>query len=286
MAIRTNFFADGATTYGSSDFIAPWAAMLTDGVFGAADLVVSADSPADLAVLVAPGAAINRGYFIRSDAAISVPISVNTSGYNRYDLIVIDVDDTNNATTVKDIQGVPSSSPVAPAATAKQIPLALVLVGNNASVINLNVVADARKRTASKPALQQYYGSYVIGADYANFAGASTTLTWDGANEDPFGMYHGGTKVYIPVTGRWLATFTTQISATNCLAYSDFKVNGTMYGPSYNEFPSGSSYPSPQSVAELTLHAGDYIEVELYTSIQAYVSAPRMRFTLHCLGPA
>ena len=144
MSIHTNFFPDGITVNSASDFIAPWLAAFSDGVFAAADFSVSADSPADLAVTVAAGHAMKSGHFVISDSAISVAIGSNTSGYNRYDLIVLEVDDTNTVTAVKAVQGVPSSSPVAPVASSIQLPLALVLVGNNVSVINTNVIMDMR----------------------------------------------------------------------------------------------------------------------------------------------
>lgn len=142
MSIKTNYF-DG-NSVAAADLIAPWAAMLSDGVFGATDFAASADSPADLAVSVAAGTANINGYLSRDDAVTSVPIPANTSGYNRLDLIVINIDDSNCITTIIDVPGVPSSSPVVPVAGSNQLALAQVLVGNNASVINQNVITDIR----------------------------------------------------------------------------------------------------------------------------------------------
>lgn len=145
MAIVTNFYPDGKTIYQADNFRAPWASLLTDGVFSPTDYVVTADNPADLAVSVSAGAANKLGYYIKSDAAISVPITANTSGYNRIDIIVVDVDATNCVTTVKAVQGTPSSSPVAPVAAGDQLILAQVTIGNNASVIDGNVIVDVRR---------------------------------------------------------------------------------------------------------------------------------------------
>ena len=142
MSIKTNFF-DG-NSVAAADLIAPWAAMLSDGVFGATDFAASADSPADLAVSVSAGTAVKSGHFIRSDAAEHVPISANTSGYNRIDVIVLQVDDTGKVTALAVVQGTPSSSPTAPILQANQLPLTQVMVGNNVSVINSDAITDRR----------------------------------------------------------------------------------------------------------------------------------------------
>ena len=154
LANRTNYYPDGGTIYGADDFRAPWAALLTPGVING--YAVSADSPADLAVSVAAGIARvgPDGHISRDDVATSVSIGANTSGYNRIDTVVIDVDVVNNVTTIKALQGVPSSSPVAPVAGTYQLVLAQVLVGNNASVINSNVITDARIYSAVNPPAQ------------------------------------------------------------------------------------------------------------------------------------
>ncbi|HCC00538.1 MAG TPA: hypothetical protein DEP42_04895, partial [Ruminococcaceae bacterium] len=114
MAITTNFFNDGTTVYQAEDFIRPWNTLLSPGVFGDSGFKIGATSPASLAVQVTDGKAINGGYFVASDAVETVEITANTSGYNRLDIIVIEIDTTNMKTVLKDVQGVPSSSPTAP----------------------------------------------------------------------------------------------------------------------------------------------------------------------------
>ena len=163
MSIHTNFFADGSTINTASDFIAPWAALLSDGVFKSTDFAVSADSPADLAVSVAAGNAIKNGYFVRSDAAQTVSIAANTSGYNRIDIIVLQADDSAMATALKDVQGTASSSPTPPTLLSNQLPLAQVTVGNNVSVINSSAITDMRYRVLGPGEypgkLEQFTGS-------------------------------------------------------------------------------------------------------------------------------
>lgn len=144
MTIRTNYFDD--TSYSTLDAVAPWASMLADGVFdkysGALD--VSAHSPANLSVDVAAGSCVKSGYYVKSDATENVAIASNTSGYNRIDSIVVDVDTTNKVSTIMVVQGTPSSSPVAPTLTGTKLLLANVLVGNNVSVLDDNVITDMR----------------------------------------------------------------------------------------------------------------------------------------------
>ena len=144
MTIKTNYF-DG-TSYSSLDFIAPFASLLTDGVFNISGgtFLVSATSPSSLSVNIAVGTANNNGYFTSSDSVVNVSIASNTSGYNRIDSIVLNVDTTNKVTTIIAVQGIPSSSPVAPTLTSNQLALANITVGNNVSVLDNNVITDRR----------------------------------------------------------------------------------------------------------------------------------------------
>lgn len=145
MAVRTLFYPDGETVYQASDFMTPWDRLLNNGVFSQGDFNISADSPADLAVSVSAGCAkVSGGYIVVSDSTVSVPIEANTSGYNRRDYIVIEVDSVNNKTSIKAVKGIPSSSPVLPTLASNQLPLATVYVGNNASAIDDNTVFDCR----------------------------------------------------------------------------------------------------------------------------------------------
>lgn len=148
LAIRTLFYADGTTVYQAPDFMALADCLSTDGVYKSSDLVVTANNPADLSVVVATGrckiSINNSGYVVLSDTAVKIPLTANTSGYNRIDTVVIEVNPVTYHTSFKAVQGTPSSSPVAPVITATQKPLANILVGNNVSVINSNVITDKR----------------------------------------------------------------------------------------------------------------------------------------------
>lgn len=157
MAFRTLFYNDGITTYQAPDFMALADFLNTSGVKDSNALKIVANSPADLSVKVKTGRAKisigDNGYIVTSDAETSVLIAANTSGYNRIDIIALKVDIANNSTAVVDIQGIPSSSPVTPTVTNSYMYLGLasILVGNNVSVINDNVITDTR--VISGPAL-------------------------------------------------------------------------------------------------------------------------------------
>ena len=145
MTVHTNFY-DGQTNIGADDLNAPWASMLSNGVFKTlnSSLKVVAHSPAGLLVDVQAGCANINGRFIKSDSIENVPVSANTSGYNRIDAIANEVDAENKITAFKDIQGIPSSAPVPPVITDNQLILAQILVGNNSSTIDQNVITDKR----------------------------------------------------------------------------------------------------------------------------------------------
>lgn len=170
MTIKTNYF-DG-NSYAAVDAVAPWAALLTDGIFGTSsgDLNVLAHSPANLSVDIQPGQGLKNGYFFNSDSIANVPIAANTSGYNRIDLIVANVDITNKVTTFTTVQGTPSSSPTAPLPNANQLVLAQAYVGNNVSVINQSNVTDVRQDV-------DLFGSQLAGktnkSDYTKSLGTS-----------------------------------------------------------------------------------------------------------------
>jgi hypothetical protein len=146
MTIKTNYFDGTGYSYSSADLIAPWASLMNDGVFNVSSgaLSVLAHSPAGLSVDVQIGNCIKNGYFVKSDSIVNLPITANTSGYNRIDLIVVNVDTTNKATTFQVVQGTASSSPTAPIPASNQLPLAQVYVGNNVSVINQANITDLR----------------------------------------------------------------------------------------------------------------------------------------------
>lgn len=146
--IKTNYY-DGQQ-YSAADDRAPWASLLDDGVFDAASnkMIVTANSPADMSVNVAAGACNKSGYYVKSDAVVNVPITANASGYNRIDIIVVDV--SANPSVIKAVAGTASSSPAPPLPNVNQLVLAEIAVGNNVSVINSGNVTDKRVMAKTK----------------------------------------------------------------------------------------------------------------------------------------
>ena len=144
MAIKTNFLS--GQSYPPEDLSNQWKSLIDNGVFNFAlgGLLVSANSPADLSINIAAGECSINGKYTKSDAIENISITANTSGFNRIDSIVVDIDVDNSLTTIKAVEGIPSSSPVAPVITENQLLLADILVGNNVSVLDDNVITDKR----------------------------------------------------------------------------------------------------------------------------------------------
>lgn len=143
MTIKTNYFSG---SYFQPDLITPQKSLLTDGVYGVASgaFAASQHSPANLSVDIAVGALQKNGYYANSDTIENPAITANTSGYNRKDIIVANVDTLGEVTTIIAVVGTPSSSPTAPLPAANQLLLQEVFVGNNVSVINTANITDKR----------------------------------------------------------------------------------------------------------------------------------------------
>jgi hypothetical protein len=135
MTIKTNFTTG---SYNAVDLVNQFGALFTDGVCSGG--TVTAHSPANLSVDVAPAKTMKSGLFMNSDAVVNVAIGANTSGYNRIDVIACDLDNNN----IVAVQGTPSSSPTAPILTNNKLALYQVLVGNNVSVIDQANITDVR----------------------------------------------------------------------------------------------------------------------------------------------
>lgn len=285
--IKTNFFPDGATIYTAADFIRPKSNLLSNGVYASTDFAVSADSPADLGVTVAGGNAVINGYDIYSDAPDSVAIPPNTSGYNRIDLIVINVDPINKVTTIQDVQGVASSSPVAPVVGSNQLALAQVLVGNGASAINSNVITDARARSnikflslglgsANPDQVDNAYYALLAGSASAAVAGSALALSQGNYKNHAFisantTLTDADSGSFIESTAAVTATLPTPANKRgeifkfwangNALTFST--PAGAFYGRGVTGGPTSFSVPS-NTVVELVSDGANWIVT--YTS--------------------
>lgn len=140
MTVKTNYLA--GHSYDPADLIAQFAGLFSDGVLSGG--AVTEHSPANLSVNVAAVKALCGGLFCNSTATENVAITSNTSGYNRIDVIAVDLD--NEAIIA--VAGTPSSSPTAPTLTGNKIALAQVAVGNNVSVINTANITSSTAATS------------------------------------------------------------------------------------------------------------------------------------------
>lgn len=90
-----------------------------------------------------------QGHHGQLDALTVVPITANTSGLGRIDLVVARMNATTNVIELDVVLGIPSGAPVAPSPTQSstvwEVPLATVVVANGVSTIAAGAVFDARK---------------------------------------------------------------------------------------------------------------------------------------------
>jgi hypothetical protein len=140
-----------------NDRLTTQALYATTGVIGTTSLAVSANSPAGMSVVVAPGwAAIvgtiqaNMGTYVAyNDANNVLTITTADPSNPRIDRVVVTVNDAYYTGSADDVQfqviaGTPAGSPVAPAVPANSISLATVLVGAAVTQINSGNITDTR----------------------------------------------------------------------------------------------------------------------------------------------
>jgi hypothetical protein len=115
-------------------------------------------------VKVAAGFAIVRGHIYQNTAQITLTITAAAS-QPRIDLVVLELDPTNNAILVKVVDGTPAATPAAPTLTQTndaiyQLAIASVAVAANVTTISAANVTDSRPflgaqwgvwRTATRP---------------------------------------------------------------------------------------------------------------------------------------
>lgn len=197
MTIKTNYF-DGAT-YAAIDDVAPFASLLSDGVYNVVggSLKVTAHTPNNLSVDVAVGKAIKNGYFISSDAVVNVTINSNVSGNNRIDIIVLNIDATGKITTIITVQGTPNANPTAPLPLPNQLVLAQVYVGNNTSSIITANIDDIRvlPQTATLNTL------YLSPSITNSYVASGLIATKNGTNPKQLDVTAGTALMYQPDTG-------------------------------------------------------------------------------------
>ncbi len=145
MSIRGIYIADGTTTYTSDDTKLVQGKMVGGKIiYGASNLLVSAQSTPNMSVKVAAGICSINGVFLQNTASYTVTIDSNTASYPRIDAIVAYISGTT--LSIKTVKGTASASPTAPNVSASTyVKLAEVTVGVGVTSIQSTVVKDCRK---------------------------------------------------------------------------------------------------------------------------------------------
>lgn len=113
-------------------------------------LEVGASSPAAKSVDVDTGSAMALGGYYNASAAVTLTINDNSSGQDRIDLVVLEIDYSAQTIRLAVKDGTPAGSPVAPsptqtAGTLWQLPLAEVDADNGFSSIAAGDIRDRRE---------------------------------------------------------------------------------------------------------------------------------------------
>ena len=173
-----------------ADWATLWAGALTNGVIGragtsAASTALQVYSTQDgRQVYIRPGNANIRGHLFKSDATVTLPIGLNTSGSSRTDIVVVRLDVPNKTAYLAVVVGTPGAG--APTLTQNiggiwEIPLAQVTAENNFGNIPNNDLADLRSWAA--PVYFDKWTSY------------TPTLAANGSGPVPSGSTTGRFKV-------------------------------------------------------------------------------------------
>lgn len=138
------------------------------GVRSPLDLIVTANTPAGMSVVVAPGQALVAGsrssitqgaYEVANDANVVVPLTPANGTYGRIDLVVVQVFDTEQSGSPTDpnawkarllvVPGVAAATPVPPSLPPDSLLLANISVPANAGSIASAQITDMRVSTAA-----------------------------------------------------------------------------------------------------------------------------------------
>ena len=163
MALRTppSWLQNGSHP-AENDRLSMQAIWATTGIVNSSSLLVTANSPLGMSVLVASGWCVivgnyqaNMGvYTIYNDATTTLTIATADPTNPRIDRVVATVQDsyyTGSADNVifQVLTGTPASSPVAPATPTNSISLATVTVGAGVGQINSGNITDTRVLTTT-----------------------------------------------------------------------------------------------------------------------------------------
>ena len=143
MTVRSRF--NTADNYTCEDVINEQKLLYSDNVCIKDSFKVSQSDIASMSLKVKQGTAKVKGVSIISNAQETVSIVTNSSSYARYDLVVLEIDNTTYFATLKVIEGIPSSSPLVPDLSSNQLALAKVYVSSGATSILDSNITDIRE---------------------------------------------------------------------------------------------------------------------------------------------
>ena len=140
-----------------NDRLTTQALYATTGIIGSGSMLVTANSPAGMSVIVEPGWAAIVGttqadmgtYVAYNDANNVLTITTADPSNPRIDRIVVTVQDSYYSGSADDVifqvlAGTPASTPSAPATPANSISLATIAVGTAVTQINSGDITDTR----------------------------------------------------------------------------------------------------------------------------------------------
>jgi hypothetical protein len=163
MALRTppSWLQNGSHP-AENDRLSMQAIWATTGIVNSSSLLVTANSPLGMSVLVEDGWCVivgnyqaNMGvYTVYNDATVTLTIATADPTNPRIDRVVATVQDSYYTGSADDVifqvlTGTPSGSPVAPATPTNSISLATVTVGAGVGQINSGNITDTRVLTTT-----------------------------------------------------------------------------------------------------------------------------------------
>ena len=232
------------------------------------DLFVAPDT--GLQIEVYEGTAWVQGfYFNASGDPFAITIATNSSGFDRIDLVTLQLDLVGNAIYYVVVEGTPSASPVAPSPQQDsdywQLPLAEVYVANGASVIDSGDITDERViSTQGGNPIPTPYCQVIDTTGQAWDNDTTAHMTFNTNLEDPLGMHSTSSdtdRINILQTGLYALNLS-------------FQFTETVAGPVYFSFIlNGSTIISAGGIIDLSelqnmstivpLEAADYVSAQI-----------------------
>lgn len=188
-----------------------------------------------LVITIASGEAYIEGRYAYNTTATQFSLTPTSTGQNRYDRIVLELDEENRVIGLNVVAGTASTStPTKPTLNANQLPICSVLVSNGSTT----TLTDERKFTYSATAIQSQLNNYLL-LSGGTLSGSlcATYFQVNGTNDYP--------TYYFKANSQSSAGAMIQTGSTNSLGFflynKEFDGKSTRYyeGYSFSEPASG-----------------------------------------------